>query len=317
MATRRSRRWPQGNPLIATRRRRATMKPRRRRRGDHRVKAVAMRCHDDHQANDESWDELVQYIYLIVFGLIIGLSILSTLTSQMARRPFVPRHCLVLTRRHNDDGGGDNNAGDHMRPSGDGNGVTTTTLGPAVTATWCKCNEALGQWRRQCGGGVMTAAMSKIALLDSVGTGNLSNPAINPPHPLAPVPIRAGTRTCDRGYRFWRVWVLAIIQLFYEAYQAEPHCAHVQLDGGHIQAGQHLAWANGGCIGTIRKNDARRKSGTQNRQKMAMAEEADEGTVDAMEVDTEEDEDEEKLAISQTYIMFQPCPHGRANMPLL
>ncbi|KAH9022217.1 hypothetical protein EDB85DRAFT_1895338 [Lactarius pseudohatsudake] len=73
---------------------------------------------------------------------------------QMVRWPFIPRHCLVLARQRNDDGGGDNNAGDYeMRrpgqrqgwgdhiegdddtgPSGDGDEVQRG-IGAMATAT--------------------------------------------------------------------------------------------------------------------------------------------------------------------------------------
>ncbi|KAH9027067.1 hypothetical protein EDB85DRAFT_1893109 [Lactarius pseudohatsudake] len=52
------------------------------------------------------------------------------IASQMARRSFVPRHCLVLTRRRNDDGGGDTG------PGGDGDVVQVQRgIGAMATAT--------------------------------------------------------------------------------------------------------------------------------------------------------------------------------------
>ncbi|KAH9034321.1 hypothetical protein EDB85DRAFT_2222784 [Lactarius pseudohatsudake] len=89
------------------------------------------------------------------------------IASQMARRSFVPRHCLVLTRRRNDDGGGDTG------PGGDGDVVQVQRgIGAMATATRRRGDDSSNVEDSIAG----LVAVVIYLRLHRAGTGNSSNP---------------------------------------------------------------------------------------------------------------------------------------------
>ncbi|KAH9024916.1 hypothetical protein EDB85DRAFT_2179860 [Lactarius pseudohatsudake] len=114
------------------------------------------------------------------------------------RRSFVPRHCLVLTRRRNDDGGGDTG------PGGDGDVVQVQRgIGAMATATRRRGDDSSNVEDSIAG----LVAVVIYLRLHRAGTGNSSNPPStrltrSHPYPYArvPVPVTAGTGFGGYGY---------------------------------------------------------------------------------------------------------------------
>ncbi|KAH9025154.1 hypothetical protein EDB85DRAFT_1893986 [Lactarius pseudohatsudake] len=88
---------PKAIATTATRRRWATRKPRRRRRGDHRVKAMSTRCHDDHRATTMSHGMDLYSTSTILFLVLASGSAFSRRT--LAQQSHVTMAMTPLLRR--------------------------------------------------------------------------------------------------------------------------------------------------------------------------------------------------------------------------